>query len=299
MRLLLSLSTGLSCVAALALAACQGLPVEEESAGSESAFTESHLLAAPTWASCWTERWELRDASVEHRLVCKHEAIDREQPIVPPILFAYATDKDGRHVGSKNLRDATGENVILAQLRAEQFPIKLQLSSTDSNEVVGFRTNASLRRTVEIAAPNITQDQPLLFKQPFDVWRVVVVKKTDVVVASLSGTASIAPFAFAESTEEETRTKLRIESTDPLPAVGPSVLVGYAAAPREGKLEGPYVTVAGQTQATIEAPGVFVAEENGLRPATEEERAGIRIPLPRPLAAGAAAPDASADGGTD
>lgn len=242
-----------------------------------------HGGAAPTWVRCWVER-----GAPKHALRCRYDAPDAKQPIKPSWVVVAVTDMLGRS-HSKDLHDKAGQNVLVASLGDEAFPMEMAVSvSTSDLEKVGLErtTLISTRRGV-LNADAAAHYHPVVVKQPFDLWPVTVIQRHSSFSLQVERRpVSIAPWTVGQA---------RDASLDAF-AVGAangraqgSKSTHYFIAPEEGGLSARYEAGRAPSRVSIAAPGVYVADEDGFRLATSEDANGTSPARP-PASTDAAAP---------
>jgi hypothetical protein len=294
-----------------AVAACNlGTSSEDDAAMSEAANTAARQpLLAPTWTKCWIEKDTSTNdpARQQHAVTCRYDAPDDKQPVKPQgfivdVHFAAGSN----HI--EDLAQRSGQDVVVQKVTGEQFPIDINVVvyGPTFNDVGLSENWFELKTKVENPDAH-TSERPLVVKQPFDLWPVVVIPKAFIAYAQLdSHTFSVAPLTAGQegtSTQATARGKILARAAEP------QASLTYFVAPKEGELKGSYKTSSGVGNAMTEiaggaripGPGVYVATDTELRRATDEE-ASVVGPAPTPTSSsGDASTEASipqTDGGT-
>src|SRR5688500_17738439 len=169
--------TFVSALLVCAVAACNlGTSEEEEAATGESANTEARQpLLAPTWVSCWIEKdTSTNDAFYQqHKFNCRYDEPDAKQPVKPQRVVVEVHDARG-NAQYKDLHDKAGQDVVIAGIRNDSFPLKVygHVSSSDF-EKVGLERASLIDARLPVANIDAaTAARPLALKQPFDLWPV-------------------------------------------------------------------------------------------------------------------------------
>jgi hypothetical protein len=280
-------------LAAALIAACTAAPADDE-ASSEAANTAARApLLAPTWTTCWVEKdTSTNDTFFQaHTVKCRYDAPDDEQPVHPKAMIVEVHDARS-DVKTADLFAQPGVDVAVKRVGNDRFPLKLYVHTYgDDFEKVGLERAGVLDARVQIATVDANpKERPLEIKQPFDLWPVTVIQKTSFYSLQLERTPiSIAPWVFGQSVDAKSDGFMGGY------AIGReqgAVATHHFIAPKQGGLAAKYHGDA-EVAVRIDAPGIYVAEANGLRKATDEETGAVPPSAGAGSSSGSSSPDAS------
>lgn len=274
-----------------AVAACNLGTSEDDAATSEAANTEARKpLLAPTWVKCWVEKdTTAPDPFFQmHELKCRYDEPGGKQPIKPRWVVVEAHSPTG-NAQFKDLHDSAGQDVVVANLRNDFFPLKIYAHVSADFEAVGLERGGTLdARPVIANIDEATLEHPLEIKQPFDLWPITVIQKSSFFALQLARRPlSLAPFVVGQST---TATSDAFASGTAIGRTEGSVSTHYFIAPKQGALSAKYHGNVEVPNVQIDGPNIYVAGETEFRKATEEEASGAG-PTPPPPETDAAVPE--------
>jgi hypothetical protein len=283
-------SLGLLLAASSLLAAACTQPAEDAT-GAQSA-EQNERTGAPVkleaipggeWARCWVEA--TNGAAGGQSVLCSSTIAEGDPLSIGKITMTLRSGE--RAIASKLLVNGGRANAAPQGAAAlpTQFPLTVEIAVTPNYGKTNMGISAendTLTASVTISsAAGATKEHPIVFAQPFAVWPIAIVERVrnaDDVFAYVPAPYDVpsAPFVTAGVPA----TVLRVKAdTDTLPVADRQhVIRASLVAPPSGGIAvgvtlnlGPGGLADLKQRATIDGPGIYIAEPTGLRKATPSD----------------------------
>lgn len=314
--MLRSVALGLCAVVSLGAAVACGQRATESSSGIAAALSDDpnsatidprRPLPAQEWVRCWFAR---NGARVD--VMCKRTDAATYPYQVQDLYVSARSASTHAYLGDSGRRGPILDRdtpQLRASITRDDFPIDLEVrakvfSAHTGEPVDVLVTPSELITQKRVLGPTATEAAPLAFAQPFDLWpvRVVMVGSQGYDVQSGAFDVGLGPFLTtganaADHVSAKLASKVRFAShTFLLPVPKGGHVDATATMHRNGGGTGASAPLA------LTGPGLFIAEDTGVRVATDAEAQDLLADLPPPTtppAPPASTPTPAADAAAD